>query len=63
MHFFTHSEVPPDRRYMKRFRLVSCLALRGEMSCKTATLGRPLKVLKNRKHECIVVLLEVMHST
>jgi hypothetical protein len=25
MHFFTHSEVPPDRRYMKRFRLVSCL--------------------------------------
>jgi hypothetical protein len=54
MHFFTHSEVPPDRRYMKRFRLVSGLALCavfGEMSCKTATLGRPLKVLKNRKHE------------
>jgi hypothetical protein len=58
MHFFTHSEVPPDRRHMKRFRLVSGLALCavfGEMSCKTVTLGRPLKVLKNRKHEWIVL--------
>jgi hypothetical protein len=35
MHFFTHGEVPPDRRYMKRFRLVvgvlSCAFRRDEL--------------------------------
>lgn len=39
----TNGEVAPDRRYVKRLRLVSCHASTGmgEMSCATAALVGP----------------------